>query len=153
VRNEGIDGGLAVLAVTLDPFILASVSDAWERQEDIRLVSAGRLVGCLHRSCPATRITGDQFLILAEGTGGLDGATFLAQQLLMAVRWPEMLQAGERCVTASIGIAFQEPRVFVELLRNRADMAMYSARSNGGDRYEVYVERRVDPPADVSMVG
>jgi diguanylate cyclase (GGDEF)-like protein len=151
-RNEGVRDGLAILAVSLDPFILASTSDAWDRQEDIRLVSAGRLVGCLHRSSPATRISGDQFLVLAEGTGGVDGATFLAEQLLMAVRWPEMLQAEARCVTASIGVAFQEPHTSVELLQNRADMAMYSARGNGGNRYEVYLESRL-AAADASRTG
>jgi len=48
IRNEGIRGGLALLAVTPDPLTSEHTNGAWEMREEICLLTAGRLVGCLH---------------------------------------------------------------------------------------------------------
>jgi GGDEF domain-containing protein len=43
-------------------------------------------------------------------------------------------------VSASIGIALQGSRRSAEQVMIDADIAMFSARSGGGDRYQVYQE-------------
>lgn len=75
---------------------------------------------------------------MAEGIGSLDGAVDLAEQILLAVGQPEMVGAGGQSVTASVGIAMQEPRTSAEQFQNNAAMAMYLARAGGGNRYQVY---------------
>lgn len=126
-----------MLAVAPDPLALARPDDAWGIREEIGLVAAGRLVGCLHYTASVTRLTGDEFLVLAEGIGGATRAGALAEQILEAVRRPEMMP-GEKPVTASIGIAFQEAGVTADLLEHNATLAMHSSRSRGGDRYRIY---------------
>ena len=140
VRNEGVGGGLALLVMALDPFIVAVSSDAWDEREEVRMVTAGRLIGCLHHAYVTARITGDEFLVLAEGIGDVGNAIELSEQILMAVRWPEDLLVEEKSVTASIGIAFQGSRTTAERLLINADIAMYSARSGGGNRCQVFEE-------------
>jgi GGDEF domain-containing protein len=126
------------LAVTPDPLTFEHTNGTWEMREEICLLTAGRLVGCLHYSYPTTRVASDEFLVLAEGIGTVDGAVDLAEQILFAVRQPEMARGGGQSVTASVGIAMQEPRASAEQLQNNAAVAMYLARTGGGNRCQVY---------------
>jgi GGDEF domain-containing protein len=48
-------------------------------------------------------------------------------------------------VTASIGIALQGSFTSAEQLLINADIAMYTARSGGGDRYQVFQEWMREP--------
>jgi len=138
IRNEGIPGGLALLALAPDPLTFEHTSGTWEMREEICLLTAGRLVGCLHYSYPTTRVAGDEFLVLAEGIGTVDGAVDLAEQILLAVRQPEIVRPGEKSATASVGIAMPEPRTSAEQLQNNAAVAMYLARTGGGNRSQVF---------------
>jgi diguanylate cyclase (GGDEF)-like protein len=138
LRNEGVDGGLALLVMTLDPFYVAESSDPCDEREQVRMVTAGRLIGCLHYAYITARISDDEFLVLAEGIGDVENAIELSEQILMAVRWPEDLLAEQKSVTASIGIAFQGSHMIAEQLLINADIAMYSARNDGGNQYRVF---------------
>jgi GGDEF domain-containing protein len=133
VRNQAAGGGFALLVMKLDPFAVAESGSTGDRREEVHMVSAGRLLGCLHHACVTGRIASDEFAVLAEGIGDLRRATELAEQMLMCVRWPE------DPVTASIGITVQ-PRPTAEQVMIDGDIAMFSARSGGGDRYQVYQE-------------
>jgi GGDEF domain-containing protein len=134
LRNDDVAGGLAVLAVAVDPFTLAYTPGGWAEREDVTLHTAGRLVGCLHYSFPTAQVGPDEFLVLAEGVGDVTRAVGLAEQLLIAIRWPQMLAS----VTASIGIAFQEPGHSVEHLHSNAAVAMHAARVRGGNRCHLF---------------
>jgi GGDEF domain-containing protein len=132
-RNHGVGGGFALLVMKLDPFAVPESGSTGDRREEVHMVSTGRLIGCLHHACVTGRIASDEFAVLAEGIGDLRRATDLAEQMLMCVRWPE------DPVTASIGITLQ-PRPTAEQVMIDGDIAMFSARSGGGDRYQVYQE-------------
>ena len=134
VRNRGTGGGLALFVMKLDPFAVADSGSSGNRREEVHMVSAGRLIGCLHHTCVTGRIAGDEFAVLAEGICDLRRAIDLAEQMLMCVRWPE------DPVSVSIGIALQGSRRSAEQVMIDADIAMFSARSGGGDRYQVYQE-------------
>jgi hypothetical protein len=137
-RNSGVIGGVAVLSVSPDPLTFADSSDWWQRRQEICWVAVGRIVGCLHYSDLVTRVSTDQFLVLSEGVGGVEGAAQLAERLRTTVRWPERSSDEERWVTASIGIAFAEEVVTPDGLTDHATTAMQSARVSGGDRYQFY---------------
>ena len=153
IRNEGIPGGLALLAVAPDPITFEHTNGSWEMREEICLITAGRLVGCLHYSHSTTRVAGDEFLVLAEGIGTVDGAVGLAEQILLAVRRPEIVRPGEKSATASVGIAMQEPRTSAEQLQNNAAAAMYLARTGGGNRRQVYGEWMKEADVVASRAG
>ena len=67
--TKAYPGGLALLAVAPDPLTCEHSNVTWEMREEICLLTAGRLVGCLHYSYPTTRVARDEFLVLAEGIG------------------------------------------------------------------------------------
>jgi len=137
-RNQGVAGGLAVVAVALDPFVVTNPGDEWTVRDDVRLVTAGRITGCLHHSHITTRNTSDEFLVLAEGIGDTRRAVDLAEQVRMAVRWPEMLRDESTAVTVSVGIAFPETAMSAEQVYSNAAVAMYAARGAGGDRVHLF---------------
>jgi diguanylate cyclase (GGDEF)-like protein len=124
--------------MAMDPFVVSDASDAWAIREEVLTVTAGRFLGCLHHTYVTARIAGDEFLVLTEGIRGVEGAIEIAEQILMAVRGPEPSVFERKSVTASVGIALQEPGVAAEHLLINADIALYSARSEGRNRYEVF---------------
>jgi diguanylate cyclase (GGDEF)-like protein len=124
--------------MAMDPFVVSDSSDAWGVREEILTVTAGRFLGCLHHTFITARIAGDEFLVLTEGIRGVDGAAEVAEQILMAVRGPEPSVSEGTLVTASVGIALQETGMAAEHLLINADIALYSARNGGGNRYQVF---------------
>jgi diguanylate cyclase len=124
--------------MAMDPFEVSDTSDAWGIREEVLTVTAGRFLGCLHHTYITARIAGDEFLVLTEGIRGVEGAAEIAEQILMAVRGPEPSVFGRKSVTASVGIALQEPGMAPEQLLINADIALYSARSGGGNRHQVF---------------
>ena len=124
--------------MAMDPFEVSDTSDAWGIREEVLTVTAGRFLGCLHHTYVTARIAGDEFLVLTEGIRGVEGAVEVAEQILMAVRGPEPSVFERKSVTASVGIAFQEPGMAAEHLLINADIALYSARNSGGNRHQVF---------------
>lgn len=147
LRNQGLGGGLALLEVVLDPVVTTNVGDASATQAEVRIVAAGRLIACLHRTYVTAWIATDKFVVLAEGVRDLESAADLAEQLLLAVGWPSILPDGPNQITASIGIALQGPRTSAQQLLNSADIAMYSARSAGGNRFRLFQEWMLESSA------
>ncbi len=99
--------------------------------------SADRVRNCLRASDTAARIGGDEFGVLIEDMVHLGGTVVLAEQLLHACREPIQIGANVLWTTLSIGIAFDVPGATVEQLLQNADRAMYTAKKNGKDRYEI----------------
>ena len=107
--------------------------------ELLRIVGM-RLKGVLRASDTIARLGGDEFVILA-GSAKLEYASQLAQKILEQLRLPIPLSGQMLSVTASLGIAvFPDHGVDSQQLMRAADMAMYSAKSEGRNRYCFYVE-------------
>ena len=100
----------------------------------------GALLGRLRRQNDiAGRIGGEEFAVVMPSTG-LAGATDFAQRLRQALAGRVLATAaGALRITASIGVAaceLHDPSIDVAL--QRADQAMYLAKSGGRNRVEVY---------------
>jgi diguanylate cyclase (GGDEF)-like protein/PAS domain S-box-containing protein len=99
--------------------------------------SAERVRGCLRASDTAARIGGDEFGVLIEDMVHLGGSVVLAEQLLAACREPIQVGSNLLWTTLSIGITFDTPGAGLEQLLQNADRAMYTAKKNGKDRFEI----------------
>ena len=133
IRNEGIPGGLALLAVAPDPLTCEHSTVTWEMREEICLLTAGRPGP--DASTTRTRRRGSPGMTSGPGREHRCRGRrrpYLAEQILFAVREPEIARPGERSATASVGIAMPEPRTSAEQLQNNAAVAMYLARTGGG---------------------
>jgi diguanylate cyclase (GGDEF)-like protein/PAS domain S-box-containing protein len=130
----------AVLFMDLDDF--KTVNDSLGHVAgDLLLADVGlRLQGLLRASDTAARLGGDEFAILMDGER--DGPSELAARILSGLATPFEVEGTQVTVRASIGISVAEPDqrgpdAVATLLRN-ADVAMYSAKSDGGGQWRVF---------------
>ena len=86
------------------------------------------------------RLGGDEFVVIAEEVSLDAGPELVAERLLEALKHPFKLGENEETrltVTASVGVAAGQRASAEELLRD-ADIAMYSAKWDGKNRYAVF---------------
>jgi diguanylate cyclase (GGDEF)-like protein len=139
-RADGLGGEIALFAMALDPLFLTAATDSWETRQEVSIVTGCRLVAFLHHSYVPARIAGDELLVLAEGVRGVDDALELAEEIVTVVRWSDFDLFEDRPVTASVGVALHQAHSSAEQLLIKADMAMYVARREGGDRMQIFEE-------------
>jgi diguanylate cyclase (GGDEF)-like protein len=129
---------IAVLFVDLDGF--KAVNDSFGHAGGDRLLAqvAERLRRCVRSADTVSRIGGDEFVVLLESVESAEQVVEVAGRILESLRDPFGLEGGEASVSASIGgaldgISEREAEDFVR----EADHAMYQAKVDGGDRYEI----------------
>ncbi|NLT68151.1 MAG: EAL domain-containing protein [Acidobacteria bacterium] len=142
------DKTLALIFLDLDSFKLINDSLGHMMGDQLLVAIAGRLEATLRstdsvarfgRNHTIARLGGDEFTILLEDISSALDATRVAERIAHDLSMPFMVAGQELFPTASIGIAlynpsYQSPQ---ELLRD-ADTAMYSAKSLGKGRYEIF---------------
>jgi diguanylate cyclase (GGDEF)-like protein/PAS domain S-box-containing protein len=106
---------------------------------DLVLAQAGRrLRGIVPAHDTVARWGGDEFAVLIENASSPQEIVDVAEQLASAIAAEPFQVAGrEMSITASLGVAFDDPDVAEHLLRN-ADLAMSRAKDAGGGRVEVF---------------
>ncbi|HEU4589046.1 MAG TPA: EAL domain-containing protein [Gemmatimonadales bacterium] len=140
---------VAVLFVDLDNFGRINDTLGHELGDELLRQVASRLRACSADDDPGApldgqhaevaRLGGDEFTLLIRGITTSDQAVALARRLLAAFTPPFLLDAHEVFVTASIGIALHPgDGEDIETLLAHADTAMYAAKSQGGNGYQLF---------------
>ena len=138
-RRAATERHVAVLFIDLDDF--KGVNDALGHAAGDQLLIgvATRLRSCLRSSDTAARLGGDEFGVLLEGLDHESEAASAAGRVLEALRAPFFMHGQPARVKASVGVAVGSGETTkAEQLVRDADVAMYLAKHNGRDRYEVY---------------
>ncbi|MCA2214422.1 putative bifunctional diguanylate cyclase/phosphodiesterase [Jidongwangia harbinensis] len=132
-------GGVASLFVDLDRFKVVNDSLGHATGDLLLIGVAERITGCLRGGDTAARLGGDEFAVLVPGVAGVEEVVPVAERILEALREPFDLAGKETFVSCSIGIAFAEAGTYdaAELMVH-ADLAMYQAKKQGKDRYEIF---------------
>ena len=133
------DQGLACLFIDLDDF--KSVNDRFGHAtgDQMLVVTAQRLVGCLRDGDMAARYGGDELAVIAhvDPQDSLREAAALGRRIIASIGRPASI--ADRSVTtgASIGIVIARAGDNATDLLSAADAAMYQAKSAGKGRVEV----------------
>ncbi len=131
---------LAVVFLDLDNFKTINDSLGHVPGDRLLVAAAVRLAACVRTADTVARLGGDEFAILIEDARD-DLAMLAANRITSAMQEPFTVEGKEIFVSASLGIASDEPGMTAsELLRN-ADMAMYTAKSRGKGRSEQFEKR------------
>jgi diguanylate cyclase len=124
-----------LLLVDLDGFREVNDSYGHDSGDEILRAVAGRLSEvCAARDAVAMRLGGDEFAVLTRGATPPED---LAGAIVQAVRAPYPVPgAGSALLTASVGVVdlAQGPSGALR----RADLALYTGQSNGGNQVAVY---------------
>jgi diguanylate cyclase (GGDEF)-like protein/PAS domain S-box-containing protein len=130
---------LAVLFLDLDRFKI--INDSLGHTLGDRLLQgvAERLQSCVREGDTVARLGGDEFTLLLPGIMRAIDAAKVAEKILDVLKQPYTVEGSELFVTASIGISlYPEDGVDAESLVKNADTAMYRAKEQGRDNYQLY---------------
>lgn len=138
-RGQRQDQPVYVLYLDLDGFKEANDTFGHDMGDRLLKAVAERLTACLRTVDTVARVGGDEFIAVLECVRRADDALVIAVKLLEAIAQPYCLEGHEMFVTASIGLAaFPYDGSDVETLLRCADVAMYQAKSQGGNDVKVY---------------
>lgn len=138
---------VVVLMIDLDRF--KDINDTYGHDAGdalLRKVSA-RFGDILGTSAFLARLGGDEFAAVLSGHSAVKLARERGEAMISWLRAPVDLDGRMAGIGASIGVAVAAPDMTVEELMRRADVAMYSAKSNGKNClcfYEAALDARRD---------
>jgi diguanylate cyclase (GGDEF)-like protein/PAS domain S-box-containing protein len=138
-------GRTAVMFMDLDGFKGVNDSHGHEAGDRVLAEVARRMRGAVRARDVAARFGGDEFLFVCDDLAQADAAETLASRLLDVV--PGTYPLGDdpdgpaAVIGASIGVVVTDRFVMPETLLRAADEGMYTAKSGGGNRFEVSVIR------------
>ncbi len=128
-----------VMVIDVDRFKQVNDSVGMALADSILLTLSRRLGRLIKPHDTLARVSGDQFglIVLSERDSGR--ITALAETVRRTVRAPITFNDREIFLTGSVGLALgdSEPQNAEERLKD-AELAMYHAKRNGGDRVDVY---------------
>jgi len=145
---------LVLLFFDLDKF--KPVNDHLGHTVGDRLLQAlaARLMGELRAIDTLARLGGDEFVILLPAVKNSRAGVVVAEKIRRAVERPFLIDQHQINVSTSIGIAFYpDHAVNEEGLMRCADSAMYQAKANGGNRFEVWGADAGDAVPTVAPAG
>jgi diguanylate cyclase (GGDEF)-like protein len=128
-----------VLFIDLDDFKVVNDTLGHVAGDRLLVAAADRVRSCVRTVDVAARLGGDEFAILLEDGPDLAHSVAVCRRILEALQAPLQVDGQELAISASIGMAAargdsERPE---ELLRN-ADVAMYTAKADGKNRYAVF---------------
>ena len=135
-----------MLALNLDDFSLMSNRLGKDGGEQVLAEVARRLIATLrpHDSVAsavdtATRLGGDQFLLLCEDITDAEAAESVALRVDEALRVPMTMDGAVLTITAGVGITLTaDPHHDPEALIFEAETAMHAAKREGAGRHQLF---------------
>nr|WP_314539346.1 EAL domain-containing protein [uncultured Massilia sp.] len=128
----------AILCLDLDNF--KNVNDAVGHAygDKLLLALAQRLRKQLRDEDTLARLGGDEFAVVLPNLKRLDEAKSAAQRLIDVTAQPFLIDEHSFAVGLSVGIASTNSGSTAEEMLRFGDMALYEAKRNGRNRYEVF---------------
>ncbi|MGD9503420.1 MAG: EAL domain-containing protein [Syntrophobacteraceae bacterium] len=132
----------AVLLIDLDRFKRVNDSMGHATGDLLLTHVSERLRGCIRKSDLLGRIGGDEFVIALLDIQDAEEAMSTAKRILSRVSEPFKISGNRIHIGASIGIChFPDNITDSGSLIKNADIAMYVAKNEGGNRAHVYTEQ------------
>jgi diguanylate cyclase (GGDEF)-like protein len=128
-----------VLFIDLDDFKVVNDTLGHVAGDRLLVAVADRVRNCVRAGDVAARLGGDEFAVLLEDADDLQRSVSICRRILEALQAPLQVEGHELSISASIGMAAarEGSERADELLRN-ADVAMYTAKAAGKNRYAIF---------------
>ncbi len=130
---------IAVMFIDLDRFKRINDSLGHEIGDRLLVEVAQRLRQCVREDDTVARMGGDEFVVILNNLADPDDAAHTATRIIEALRAPVIIDGRELITTTSIGISVypEDSREPAQLIKN-ADIAMYRAKNDGRDSFQLY---------------
>ena len=130
---------LAVLFIDLDEFKPINDTLGHKIGDELLVSVARRLERISRQTDTLVRFGGDEFVLLLPDLASAHEAEEVAERILEELAKPHLIGTHELYISASIGISIlAEGLDHPEKLLQQADMAMYKAKLQGRDTYEIF---------------
>ena len=129
---------VAVMFLDLDRFKDINDNLGHSVGDQILIQVAARFKEHLRDIDTISRLAGDEFTFLIEGTARVEQVTAVADKILQTFVQPMNAAGHEVYLTGSIGIALSGAGMDVDDLLKNADIAMYHAKQEGRNNYQIY---------------
>ncbi|MDQ2869313.1 MAG: EAL domain-containing protein, partial [Acidobacteriota bacterium] len=130
---------LATLFLDLDRFKVINDSLGHSIGDELLRRVAERLGSCVREGDTVARLGGDEFTVLVPGMADDEQAAKIARKILGVIRLPFVIDGRELFLTTSIGVAiYPADGENAETLVRNADTAMYRAKEQGRDNFQLY---------------
>jgi diguanylate cyclase (GGDEF)-like protein/PAS domain S-box-containing protein len=130
---------VVVMFLDIDNFKAVNDGSGHGAGDQLLIVAAERLLNATRGSDTVARFGGDEFAILLENVRHDDEARIVADRITRTMRQP--IHIGDETVVAGVSIGIARPHSeregADEILRN-ADVAMYTAKGAGKNRYQFF---------------
>jgi diguanylate cyclase (GGDEF)-like protein len=124
---------LSMLVIDIDHFKAFNDEYGHAFGDDVLTTVAQTIANTVRRSDLLFRYGGEEFVVLASHTGE-EGAMLLAERIRENVAAMQTVRGRAIQVTVSVGVARLHAKETAEAFFERADKAVYSAKSNGRNR-------------------
>ncbi len=130
---------LAVMFIDMDRFKMINDSLGHTIGDALLNATAERISNCVGHSDTVARFGGDEFTILLPKILQTQDVKRVAQKVINAFKQPLLIEDRELRITPSIGIAvFPHHGEDAETVIKSADMAMYHAKEQGKNNFQLY---------------
>jgi diguanylate cyclase (GGDEF)-like protein len=130
---------LAVFFMDLDRFKVINDSLGHSAGDKVLQSVAERVKATMREVDSVGRMGGDEFVVVAADIHGVADAVHIAQKVRDAIREPIHVEGRELFVSGSMGIAvYPNDGENAEVLLKNADTAMYRAKAQGSDMFQLY---------------
>jgi diguanylate cyclase (GGDEF)-like protein/PAS domain S-box-containing protein len=130
---------LAVLFLDLDRFKVINDSLGHSVGDELLRQVAERIQSLVREGDTVARLGGDEFTLLVPGITTEEDAAKIAHKICAAIREPFTIDGRELFVTTSAGVSvYPSDGHDSETLVRNADSAMYRAKEQGRDNYQLY---------------
>ena len=103
-------------------------------------IAAERLNNSIRSTDTVARQGGDEFIALLTNIAQLEDAVQVAKKIIAALAMPFVIDHHDLFITASVGISLAPQHgLDSSLLIKNADAAMYRAKQQGKNNYQVYL--------------
>jgi diguanylate cyclase (GGDEF)-like protein len=144
----------AVLFVDLDRFKQANDTLGHTIGDKLLTLVGERLTGAVSVEHMLARIGGDEFVVLLDRISGLEDAMATGARLLSALSTPFDIEGHDLLLSASIGISlYPEHGTDLATLQERADGAMYVAKSRGRNQCAVFSSEVAQRESILKQIG
>jgi len=140
IRRADYTGGkAALLFIDVDNFKRVNDSLGHGVGDHLLQELVQRLTTCMREEDTLTRVSGDEFLVVAPGLHKADVVEGIAGRIRRALSAPLKVDEIEIPTTVSIGASvYPDDGVSFEELHRQADLAMYCAKREGRDTFRIY---------------
>jgi diguanylate cyclase (GGDEF)-like protein/PAS domain S-box-containing protein len=138
VQTRGSDDLVGLLLADIDDFKQVNDSLGHRVGDELLRSVADRIQAAIGDQDVAARFGGDEFVVLLAGSMDPQRPRRTAEEILHALARPIEIDGRSLQVRASVGITLARPGISAEDLLRDADLAMYRAKANGRNRWEVY---------------